>query len=81
MKPLQLLFLAALLSVSNVAGADKVEDYSATIDLSESRIEYPMKLVGRSHHSGTSGELFTDLQTMTTALHIAEEIVVWITDK
>lgn len=55
--------------------------YSATIDLSESRIEYPMKIIGRSHHSGTSGELFTDLQTMTTALHIAEEIVVWITDK
>jgi hypothetical protein len=50
--------------------------YAVTIDPAEGRIEYPMELIGRSHHSGASGELFTDLETMSTALHIAEQIVI-----
>jgi len=50
--------------------------YAVTIDPSDSGEEYPMELIGRSHHSGATGELFHDLETLTTALHIAEEIVV-----
>ncbi len=50
--------------------------YTATIDLDHPEDEYIMKILGRSHHAGTSGELFGDLETMTTALHIAERIVV-----
>lgn len=52
--------------------------YATTIDLENPREEYVMELIGRSHHSGSNGALFTDLQTMTTALHIAEKIVVRI---
>jgi hypothetical protein len=50
--------------------------YSVTIDPTDTRTEYPMELIGRSHHSGASGELFDDLETMSTALHIAEKIVI-----
>ena len=50
--------------------------YSVSIDLDNPEEEYNMVPVGRSHHSGANGELFSDLETMTTALHIAEEILV-----
>jgi hypothetical protein len=52
--------------------------YSVAIDLENPQDEYSMNLIGRSHHSGASGELFTDLETITTALHIAEQIAVRI---
>jgi len=48
--------------------------YSATIDLENPQQEYPMIIIGRSHHSGANGELFTDLETLSTSLHIAETI-------
>ena len=50
--------------------------YSASIDLDNLQKAYEMKAIGRSHHSGASGELFFDLETLTTALHITEQIVV-----
>ena len=50
--------------------------YSVAIDLGNPQEEYVMEAIGRSHHSGATGELFNDLHTLTTALHIAEEIVV-----
>ena len=52
--------------------------YSVTINLDDPQAEYEMKILGRSHHSGANGDLFDDLQTLTTALHIAEKIVVRI---
>jgi len=50
--------------------------YSVAIDLGNPQEEYVMEAIGHSHHSGATGELFNDLHTLTTALHIAEEIVV-----
>ena len=50
------------------------------IDLEYPQEEYIMKIIGRSHYSGASGELFDDLQTLTTALHIAEQIIVTINE-
>jgi len=50
--------------------------YAVTIDLESPAEEYYMKPIGRSHHSGADGELYTDLETLSTALHIAKEIVV-----
>ena len=50
--------------------------YNALVDLSGSEDEYIMEPVGRSHHSGATGELFDDLHTFTTALNIAETIIV-----
>jgi hypothetical protein len=44
------------------------------VDLENPQTEYELEVMGRSHHSGASGELFDDLETITTALHIAESI-------
>ena len=52
--------------------------YSVSIDLNNPEEEYAMKPIGRSHHSGATGELFDDLHTLTTALHIADQIIVTI---
>jgi len=37
-----------------------------------------MKAIGHSHYSGKTGELFPDLSTITTALQIADSIIVRI---
>jgi hypothetical protein len=50
--------------------------YIASIDLNNPKEEYVMHIIGHSHYSGASGELFTDLETLTTALHIAEMITI-----
>jgi hypothetical protein len=50
--------------------------YSATIDLNSRGTSYQLLPVGRSSHSGADGKLYTDLETLTTALHIAEKITV-----
>jgi hypothetical protein len=52
--------------------------YEADIDSSSPEDSYNMKPVGHSHYSGKTGELFPDLSTLTTALHIADSIVVRI---
>jgi len=52
--------------------------YMASIDLENPDEKYEMKIIGRSHYSGANGELYSDLETLTTALHIAEDIVVRI---
>lgn len=49
--------------------------YYTSIDLENPKEEYVMEVLGRSHHSGASGELFTDLETLSTALHIADKII------
>lgn len=54
--------------------------YTVMIDLDSPQEEYVMKVIGHSHHSGASGELFNDLSTITTALHIAEQIIVTIAE-
>jgi hypothetical protein len=48
--------------------------YSVSIDLEHPEDLYSMKIIGRSHYSGADGKLYSDLETMTTALHIASEI-------
>lgn len=52
--------------------------YSLSIDLDNPRGDHQMEIIGRSHYSGATGELFSDLETLSTALHIAEEIKVRI---
>lgn len=48
--------------------------YSTDIDMNNLRETYEMRVIGHSHYSGKTGELFTDLSTITTALDIAKEI-------
>ena len=52
--------------------------YSTFIDLNNLKDEYDMRIIGRSHHAGANGNLYEDLQTLTTALHIADQIIVRI---
>jgi hypothetical protein len=52
--------------------------YAVTIDLDDPQEKYTMEIIGRSHQSGTDGMLYDDIQTLTTALHIADEIQVRI---
>jgi hypothetical protein len=54
--------------------------YATEIDLNDPKAEYTMRIIGRSHHSGADGNLYDDIETLTTALHIAEEIVVRVAD-
>ncbi len=50
--------------------------YETWIDLSSNVSEFTLHPIGHSHWSGSTGELFTDLSTLTTALDIAGEIKV-----
>jgi hypothetical protein len=52
--------------------------YEAIVETGSRKKFYPMKLIGHSHYSGNTDELFTDLSTLTTALHIADSIIVRI---
>jgi hypothetical protein len=50
--------------------------YEAVVDTRNAAQDYSMKPIGHSHYSGKTGELFTDLSTLTTAMHIADSIIV-----
>jgi hypothetical protein len=50
--------------------------YEAVVDGSSSEGVYLMKPIGHSHYSGKTGELFSDLSTLSTALSIASTITV-----
>jgi hypothetical protein len=50
--------------------------YETVIDTRKQEQDYSMKPIGHSHYSGKTGELFSDLNTLTTALHIADSIIV-----
>jgi hypothetical protein len=52
--------------------------YEADINSGSMKQSYKMKPVGHSHYSGQTGELFPDLSTITTALHIADSVIVRI---
>lgn len=52
--------------------------FAVDIDLSTNQNEYVMKPIGHSHYSGKTGELFTDLSTLTTALEIVDKVIVKI---
>lgn len=50
--------------------------YRALVDMEDGIDNYTLQLVGRGHHAGENGEIYDDLETMTTALNIAREIKV-----
>lgn len=52
--------------------------YETVIDSKIRERSFKMNPVGHSHYSGKTGELFPDLSTITTALQIADSIVVRI---
>ena len=50
--------------------------YQASIDLNSNNKEFEMKVIGHGHYSGKDGQLYTDVTTLTSALQIAEKIIV-----
>jgi len=50
--------------------------YESMVDQKDMQDKYIMRPIGHSHPSGQTGELFTDISTLTTALQIADSIVV-----
>lgn len=52
--------------------------YKTDVNLDSGIKEYEMSVIGHSHYSGKTGELFTDLSSMTTALNIVKSIKVTI---
>ena len=52
--------------------------FMAEVDMLNSKPTYELKPIGHSHPSGSSGELFSDISTFTTALNIAQRVFVTI---
>jgi len=52
--------------------------YAAEIDPHQMNARYKLTPIGRSHYSGADGNLYHDLETLTTALRIASEITVTV---
>jgi len=50
--------------------------YSADVHIDAKGGKFFLKPIGHSHYSGASGELFTDISTLTSALNIASDI--WV---
>ena len=50
--------------------------YEVIIDLEDENSDFRMKLIGHSHHSGQTGELFNNLETITTAEKIIDKVIV-----
>lgn len=50
--------------------------YRALVSTVSDRKEFPLEVIGHSHYAGTDGNLYEDISTLTTALEIAEKIVV-----
>lgn len=52
--------------------------YEAIIDLTVTRKEYKMQMIGHSSPDGSNGELYTDLSKLTSAKEIVKEITITI---
>lgn len=60
----------------NGYGAQPSLIYEAIISLNDNQKLYSMELIGRGHHSGQDGEIYRDLENITTAKQIVDRIVV-----
>jgi hypothetical protein len=50
--------------------------YRALVNLNDDMSTNSMELIGRGHHSGKDGEVYSDIETMTTALNITRSLKV-----
>lgn len=55
--------------------------YESRVDQDNPSAGYLMKAIGHGHPTGATGELFSDLSTLTTALQIADSVVVRVTNR
>ena len=54
--------------------------YGTTIRQDDGHRYYILSLLGHGHHSGATGELVSELRTITTAKYVVERIVVGVTE-
>lgn len=54
--------------------------YGTTIHKHDAQRYYVLNLLGHGHHSGSSGDLITDLTTVTTAKYVVERIVAGVNE-
>jgi hypothetical protein len=54
--------------------------YGTTVHKSDNHRYYVLSLLGHGHHSGSSGELFENTETLTTAKYVVERIVIGINE-
>lgn len=52
--------------------------FETPINMNDGKNYYLMELMGHGHHSGQTGDIYTDLSTLTTAKQIVERIVVGV---
>lgn len=62
----------------NGYGAQPSVVYETIIDPGSNQRYYPMKIIGRGHHSGKDGKIYSELNNMTTALEIVDRIIIEI---
>ena len=55
--------------------------FGTTIDKTDGKAYYLLELLGHGHHSGTTGAIYKETESLSTALEIVERIVVGITNK
>jgi hypothetical protein len=54
--------------------------YGTTVHKSDNHRYYVLPLLGHGHHSGSSGELFENMETVTTAKYVVERIVISVNE-
>jgi hypothetical protein len=54
--------------------------YSTVVRKDDESRYYVLQLAGHGHHSGSTGEIFSDLSTITTAKYVVERIVVGVNE-
>jgi hypothetical protein len=54
--------------------------YSADIRNTDSNRHYVLSLAGRGHHSGATGDLIPELESITTARYVVDRIVVGVSE-
>lgn len=52
--------------------------YMCEVDRNDPKPEYTLEVIGHGHYAGRTGELFTDISTLTTALEIAASLTLKI---
>jgi hypothetical protein len=54
--------------------------YSATISRADRNHYYILEMQGHGHHSGGTGELIREVESLTTAKYVVERIVVGVNE-
>lgn len=55
--------------------------YGTTVSRQDQERYYLLSLLGHGHHSGATGELITEMKTVTTAKYVVERIVVGVKER